>query len=224
MLLIMGQSNAANHGDGVGSDVPLSVMHEGRCYSTASPLPGGTGKGAALWSQLGSELQVDLDGRPLLVGLIAVEATSIKQWLGAEPLAVHWRSKLAEMLAAGLRPDLVLWQQGESDAKLGTTEADYGQALQLLRQELNRVGVRAPMMVALSTHCPGVNGMAVRSGIQAAGAKEAGIIVGPDTDSLQGVFRSGGCHFSASGVRQAARLWASSLRAAGLTSKAASQP
>jgi len=223
MLLVMGQSNAANHGEDVGAEMPLDVTHQGRCYSTPSPLPGGTGRGVALWPQLGAELRSELGGRTPLVGLIAVEATSIRQWLGTGPLAAHWRAQLAQMLASGFRPDLVLWQQGESDARLGTTEAEYGLALQALRQELNQAGVSAPMMVALSTHCPGVNGAAVRAAIQALGAQQSGIIVGPDTDSLQGSSRSGGCHFSAAGVRQAAKLWASRLRAAGLTSKAASQ-
>lgn len=211
-LLVLGQSNAANHGDAAaaGSSVaPVALLANGQCYRSRAPLPGATGEGGSVWPQLVQELQA-AGGRPVLLSVVAVDGTSIADWTGPGALQRHLGEQLDAMRAAGMQPDLVLWQQGEADARDGTDQASYGAGLTQLRSLLAQHGVQAPLVAALSTYCPGSDGRAVRQALQAQAA--AGLLqLGPDTDTLQGSLRNG-CHFSADGLQAAAQLWAQHLQ------------
>ncbi|PHV13347.1 sialate O-acetylesterase [Chitinimonas sp. BJB300] len=212
VLLVLGQSNAANHAElGDASYIPLNIVKDGRCYSSTAPLPGGTGRGASLWPHVSQYLGHQLGGRPLVYALIAIESTPIADWVGNGPLQQHWQQQLGQLAATGLTPSLVLWQQGEADAKAKTSQADYRQALLKLQAALQAAKVSAPIVAAQSTYCPGADGSQVRAALADLTQHQAGFLPGPDTDDLQGEMRSGGCHFSAIGLRIAAQRWANTL-------------
>ena len=104
--------------------------------------------------------------KPLVVLALAVDASSIEEWAAQQgPLAAKLDRTLKRLRAAQLLPDWVLWQQGEADALIGTTEADCAESLRRLRAHLQVTGVTAPLLAARPTHCKGADGTAVRAAI-----------------------------------------------------------
>lgn len=212
VLLVLGQSNAANHGSSSVRSAPIPFFLHGRCYAVRDPLPGGSGEGASLWPLVAVELGGQLRGRPLLFAQLAVENTTIDDWTRPGPLHQALRAELASLAQAGLAVDLVLWQQGEADAKAHTSTQAYRKGLAELWSSLDAGGLQVPVVAALSTYCPGSDGSMVRAAIRQFARSGRDFIIGPDTDALQGAMRSG-CHFSEAGLHAAAADWALSLRA-----------
>jgi len=215
-LLILGQSNAANFGEpGVASGERVSVMHPNGCTLASDPLPGGRGEGASIWSRLPRALREQDVRRELNIALIAVETTSIDDWSrSSSPLSRHMVQRLAELSAAGWAPDLVLWQQGEADALLGTPRGSYVRDFERLLLALRRQGITAPVLLAHSTHCKQADGAEVRAAIDTLLQSHPDLLTGADTDTLIDKSRVGDCHLSNQGLAQAAQLWAQALKVA----------
>lgn len=117
------------------------------------------------------------------------------------------------MKAVNLLPQVILWQQGEADAKLGTTSAAYLAGLDRLEATIALAGADAVIVAALSTVCRSPPDLAIRAAIVAKAENSHRFQVGPDTDTLSlADSRIDGCHFSAAGLEHAARLWAIELR------------
>lgn len=219
VLLVLGQSNAANHGgiDRSGQSLPkeVFVISNGACYSSADPLPGGTGSGGSIWTRLPEALAQQGIDRPLALLLIAVESTPIRAWTEYGLLEAQVEHELSGLHSLGFEPDLVLWQQGEADAKLGTAEEVYLRRLERLLAGLRRQGAAGPVLLARSTVCYGPPNLPVRSAIERAATELPNAAPGPDLDTLVGEDRlgaeKGGCHFSSSGLTHAAQLWAQSI-------------
>lgn len=216
VVLALGQSNAGNHGAPDVTGGRIAVIHEGRCYLSTAPLPGATGDGGALWPWLVRDWQSTPAARPLMLSIVAVDATSIQDWLHDAALQSALKRQLDGLKALGVQPAAVLWQQGEKDAGLRTTREAYRQGLFDLRAYLQQQGVDAPVVAALSTLCHGrvedARNQAIRDAIHDAVAAHRGILAGPDMDALDGPNRFDDCHFSATGQRAAGALWATNLR------------
>lgn len=214
VLLVLGQSNAANHGSPAAVDAArrVSVFVGRGCQGVTDPLPGGTGQGGSIWSRLPAQLQRLGLERPVVIALLAVDASTVQEWSAERgPLAARLDLTLAQLRAARLQPDWVLWQQGEADARAGTPESDYGEGLLRLRARLSAAGIKAPLLAARSTHCKGTDGTAVRAAIARVAARQGDVLMGPDTDTLLGPHRLGDCHFTQPGLDAAAALWAAEL-------------
>lgn len=211
-ILALGQSNAGNHGDPATSATsePTTFFFEGHCYRTSGPAPGATGAGGNPWTRLAPEL-ARASGRPIVVAVLAVESTRIRDWIEPGPLRATLLATLADQRRNGFVPDYVLWQQGEADAKAGTTRTKYRERFESFVALLHANGVAAPVVAALSTRCHNDDSKAVRAAIKAAAAADATIDVGPDTDVLTGELRMDDCHFSAAGLDAVAALWRKSL-------------
>lgn len=217
VLLVLGQSNAGNHGaaGGVERDHGLpgvKVFAGAACRVTADPLPGGTGRYQSIWSRLPPQLMLLGVERPVLFVLLAVDATTVDDWTRAgSPLRARLEHLLSQLRKARLQPDMVLWQQGEADARLGTDSDTYMSRFRAMRTQLRQGGVGAPIMIARSTVCGKSDGRAVRAAYDGLLASHADLLDGPDTDLLAGSYRSDSCHFSALGLDAAATLWAKAI-------------
>lgn len=214
VLLILGQSNAGNHGVGehrLGAPVNV-IADDGHCYLSTDPLPGATGAGNSIWSRLPAALAAEGFSRPLVFGVLAVDASTAGEWSASEgPLPVLLDRLLQQMSAAGMPPNLVLWQQGEADARAQTTAVEYQTALVVVSRRLRAAGVGVPMVLARSTVCRSGPVERLRTVVQDL-ADQPGFAEGPDTDTLLSpAHRSDGCHFNESGLQEAAALWARTL-------------
>ena len=214
VVLAIGQSNAANHGVlASGAAQQVALVAEGQCILAADPLPGGTGRGASIWQRLRQYFSRLEPHRHVVLAVMGVDATSIEDWVGEKsPLGGRLENQVKSMGALDLLPNLVLWQQGEADARLGTTTAAYGAGLDKLAQILDKAGSNAPIVMARSTVCRSSPYAAVRYAVEAKAASNPRFLLGADTDTLLGAdLRSDGCHFSAQGLEQAAQLWANTI-------------
>jgi hypothetical protein len=222
VLLALGQSNAGNHGA-----LPLAaalppqaggvwVVHEGLCALVNDPLPGGTGHGGSIWQRLPARLAAGGLQRPVLMAVLAVDASTVSDWTRwPSPLRQRLAATTSNLVAQGLPPDLVLWQQGESDARLSTSTDDYVSGMQSLARLMTEAGSNAPVVLAQSTVCRSAPSVAVRQAVQALAQPGARFVMGPDTDTLvSDTYRSDGCHFSANGLDAAALLWQAAVEKA----------
>lgn len=213
MVFVLGQSNAANHGEpaDIGTKIqPALFYFDGKCYSTTGPAPGATGQGGNLWAYLGPELS-HKHGRPVIFSVLAVESTQLRDWVEPGALRDRMAKTIADQQRQGFVPDVILWQQGEADAKAQTTRSKYTQRFGELTRMLRNEGISAPIIVALSTHCRNEGSESVRSALKAVVSADPTIMLGPDTDSLVGLNRQDDCHFSTIGQRAATELWLASL-------------
>lgn len=218
LLWVLGQSNAGNHGAApalpAGADRVQLLGPQG-CIEVAEPLPGATGQGASLWPRVQREWQRRGHVRPLRFAVLAVDATSMAEWTrhdGALQRALQ--RQVHDMRLQGVQPDLVLWQQGEADARAGTSSPAYEAGLYTLLTQWRGMGVRAPVLLARSTHCRQGDGQAVRQAQDRLLQRLPDVAIGPDLDRLQGAARVDGCHFSAAGLDAAAALWVDALESA----------
>ena len=217
ILLALGQSNAGNHGaPGAQAMDPVAMIAGDKCISARDPLPGATGTGASIWPRLAAQLSGEQTGRQVLISLLALESSSIDEWTrSGSALRQRLASQLASMKRLGLPPDYILWQQGEADARDGTSENQYATKLDQLADILSQAGANAPILLAQSTVCRTLPNTEIRSAIARKVAQSGRWRKGPDTDTLIGPqFRRDGCHLSAAGSDAAAKMWAAELAAA----------
>lgn len=215
VLLVLGQSNAGNHGAmSASSRAPVLMQVGPRCATANDPLPGATGEGGSIWRHLPALLEPELAGRTVLLSLLAVDATSIHDWTRLDSvIAKRLVAQIEALRRNGMSPDIVLWQQGEADARAGTTADQYLTGLQQLMAILGRTGTPAPIMLARSTVCRSQPDAAIREAIDRAVKSNPRFLLGPDTDLLDGSrYRYDGCHLNPYGLRMAAGAWAVSLK------------
>lgn len=214
VILALGQSNAANLGASAPSGgPPITLTADGKCFMAVDPLPGSSGDGGSIWYRLAHRLSALGLQRPIVISAMGVDATSIDDWTATQsPLRERLVRQLKSMQAAGLAPELILWQQGEADARAATTEQAYSAGLDTLAVILAQAGSQAPIFLARSTVCRSGPNTAVRAAIEAKAQSNGRFRLGPDTDALGGAdLRRDGCHFSLQGLDRAAQLWAVTL-------------
>ena len=217
ILLALGQSNAGNHGAPGAQTMDLVTMIAGdKCISAHDPLPGATGTGASIWPRVAAQVSRDQTGRQVLISLLALESSSIDEWTRpGSALRQRLASQLASMKRLGLPPDYILWQQGEADARDGTSANQYATKLDQLADILSQAGANAPILLAQSTVCRTLPNTEIRTAMTLRVAQGGRWRKGPDTDTLIGSqFRRDGCHLSAAGLEATAKMWAAELAAA----------
>lgn len=221
VLLALGQSNAGNHGSPPNTAVdPLTLISEGKCIKATAPLPGGTGTGGSIWQWVPPLLSPQKNARPMVLSVLAVDATSISDWTNqSSPLRDRLAAHVASMHRLGLGPDLVLWQQGEADALIGTNSAEYSNKLGQLAAILKDSGNKAPIILARSTICRSAPSATIRSAIETTVSNDNRFRLGPDTDVLANDTFRNGCHLTAEGLHSAAKMWAATINSEILTGK-----
>lgn len=213
-VVALGQSNAGNHGAPDARNAPeVTVFFDGQCFRTTDPLPGGTGEGGSIWSRM-TQLLEGTQKRPVLLAVLAVDATTIDDWTGDTQLTHRLIGLLDALAGFSLSPDAVLWQQGESDAKLGKPADEFEKGLQRLVDLIRSRVVEAPIYLAASTVCRSPASSEILLARKAVIEKNKGVFPGAETDLLLGEMRFDGCHFSEVGRYQAAELWVNALRKA----------
>jgi hypothetical protein len=223
VLLVMGQSNAANNGK-----IPYTAtcsqaasFYAGNFYPLADPLQGATGGGGSVWSRLGDLLVQNGFAHTVIIAPAAVGGTTIQQWKPGGELNHLITETVASLQAKGLTITHVLWHQGESNNTAvntsipDTTNArQYRDAFLEIVAQLRSMGVTAPVFPAIATRCGSVAPDTALENVQRNLANDSlGIFNGPNTDLLGLEYRYDGCHFSEQGLKVHALLWADILLA-----------
>jgi len=218
VALVLGQSNAANHGESRWVSTPgVYNFHRGKLYHAQDPLLGATGDRGSVWTRLGDLLVADGDYDAVVFVTIGVGSSAISQWAPGGDLSSHLQATLSDTQKAGLTITHIFWHQGEADARV-TSKAVYMQRFRDMASAIRAEGIAAPIMVSIATVCGG--NMTGDSTIQQA-QKELvdprnGIFAGPNTDDLGETYRFDRCHFSTKGLDETARLWHHALHKSSL--------
>lgn len=218
IIVVHGQSNAANYGntrytarEAVDNFDPAS----GKCFAAADPLLGTSGAGGNFATRLGDLLvQAGRYDRVILVPL-AVEGASLSVLNNEQADKID--GAISRLQAARLQPTHFLFQQGEKDAILTTTEQAYVSLLHQIVKRFRAAGFDAPFYLSRSTKCDVAepkNTAAVRAGQLSAISDQLDIRPGPDTDMIgnDGRNPNDGCHMNELGTLANAALWAAFIR------------
>lgn len=214
VILTLGQSNAANESTLAyqpGEGVYNFNFFDGRCYVARDPLLGASGQEGSVWSRLGDKLIRAGVYERVLIAPIAVGGTRVHTWT---PDGLHFPRliKVQEAFASqGLKPTLVLWHQGEADAK-HTTKEEYVERFTRMLEGMRSLGIDAPVYVAIASVCAHPGSDAIRAAQRQVAATLDNVFIGANTDELDRLrWRRDGCHFSAEGLEEHAKLWAEVL-------------
>ena len=216
VLLIAGQSNAANSGaKRFTTRYPDRVLNfiAGRCFAASSPLLGSNGFAGEYWTLLGDRLIESGAFDRVILAPVAVGGSRVSQWASGGDLNASMKPLVADLVSR-YRVTHILWHQGESDFVLGTDADSYRRDFLSFAASLKAEGVEAPIYVSKATRClPGWKvPNPIRTAQQELVDSKSGLRGGVDTDLLLAAQdRYDDCHFAESGQMKAAKAWAELL-------------
>jgi hypothetical protein len=222
VLLILGQSNAANHArKKFTTQYPNNVVNyfEGKCYVASSPLLGATAEGGEFITPLADQLISNGTYRNIVVIAAAVAASPISRWVRHGDLNESLIALIKDVQTK-FQITEVIWHQGEADASplLSTTAKVYVSSFHSLVDTLSERKVRAPIFVSIATRWCNAGANWTEGNPVATGQRllidNQRIFLGADTDKLVELKdRYDTCHFSESGQTKTAEAFADSIRA-----------
>ena len=191
-ILGLGQSNLANH-CGERRSVPGSdVVLLGETLPLADPVPGGTGDLGSVWTRLATP------DRPIRVTLAAQGGTSIEEWAPGGPCFEMLQTRIDAGDCKGVIQ--VVFQQGEKDTLLETTQADYVATFRRMYDAVvDRIG-QTPWLLCQSSYRMGVVSPAVIAAQVELADTIPDISAGPNLDRLGSDFRRDDTHFNDAGL------------------------
>ena len=215
VALVFGQSNAANFGEERHVAGPnVFNLYKGRLYRARDPLRGANGEGGSVWTRLADRLIAEGLFDSVILVPAAIGGTEIARWTPDGELHPLILRAIEDVQRRRLKFTHLLWHQGESDAVLFTSRADYRQRFLAMLASIREHGVDAPVFVATATRC---GQYPVNPDIQQAQRElvdfTLGILPGPNTDLLDETFRYDTCHFSKEGLDAHALMWLWQIKA-----------
>lgn len=156
VLLAIGQSNSANHGEKLFSTkYPAKVLNyfNGKCYIASSPLLGASATAGEFITPLADKLIDNGDYDTVIIISSGIGATQIKRWekggdLNSMLLNVLGDAKIKYHVTE------IIWQQGETDFSLKTAAKDYVKSFYSLLDSIRSPGSKnPPIYYAVSTRC-----------------------------------------------------------------------
>lgn len=226
VLLVLGQSNAANHGgQRYRSEHGAHVVNffHGQCFVAASPLLGSTDTRGGYWTQLGNLLIASGKFDDVVIVPLAFSGSEVMRWAKGGDINRLLVETARQLELAPYRVTDVLWVQGEIDYVKGTSEDVYRARFLSMVDTLRAQKIEAPVYVSITSKClePSNGGFKVDAPdnpiVRAQLAMPTGgndIRRGVNTDALLNeVDRYDDCHMGGSGEQKVAQAWADLLLA-----------
>ncbi|PDS99982.1 hypothetical protein CO666_33125 [Rhizobium chutanense] len=225
VLLILGQSNAANdggqrHRSNYGAH--LVNAFDKQCFIAASPLLGSTDTKGEYWTLLGNDLIASGQNDSVVLAPLAYSGSAVARWATGGDINPVLVDTVKQLQDSGYRITSVLWVQGEADLVLGTTAQAYQDHFMSMVDTLRQHGVEAPVYISIASKClePSNGGFkehipdnAIVRAQLALSKSGHGIREGVDSDALlNGDDRYDDCHIGGSGAEKVSRAWLNILR------------
>lgn len=208
-ILALGQSNVANHCGTARSSDFGEVVFAGEQYPMTDPVRGGTGADGSVWPRVADRLATHAWPGSLRLTLAAVGATSVAEWVPGGACFDALTERFAAGDGAGVTH--VVWQQGEKDTLLETSEEEYVELfLRLHAGVTDAVGV-VPWVVCRSSYRMGVTNPAVIDAQTRLAATLPLGVAGPYLDPLGPDHRRDDTHFNDAGLEEFASLLCAAL-------------
>ena len=221
VLLVLGQSNAANYGEGLyfSNCNKTFNFYQGELFSLKDPLKGASGENGSVWSRLASLLIEFNFSEEIIVAPAAVGGTAIEQWIPGGDLNYLIVETVTSLQNSNHHITHVLWHQGESNnininpnISAAQNAINYKNNFNILVNQLRDLNVTSPIFIAQATRC---DNNSIDLDLQNAQHELANdslqIYNGPNTDLIANEYRYDNCHFNAEGLNQHAKMWAEIL-------------
>jgi hypothetical protein len=195
-IVVMGQSQAANSGMARHFGATgAQMMSEGVCRSLRDPIAGATSSGSSIWPAFSKAF-----GRPVTLANGAVSGSSIEEWTDAKSAArLRVQDQIRLASRQGIRPALVIWMQGETNAAKQASAGAYARQLVRLKRQ---IGLDVPWLIIRESRCgsaPPPASREIDEGRVIVARQDRRVVLGPTLDDLGMVFRHDGCHFNPTG-------------------------
>ena len=214
VVLAFGQSNAGNYGDvrhASGSNV--YNLRNGTLTRAIDPVRGAQGSGGSVWPLLGDQIIAAGWYAEVVFVPVAYGGTEMGQWAPDLPLFKQIQSAVDDARGRGWEFTHLLWHHGESDNALRIDWGSYQLRFRNMLRGIRELGVSAPIFVSVATRCGQYPANPEIQGAQMNLVNhDAAIWAGPNTDTLDEIFRVDGCHLNDSGQRATANLWFEKIR------------
>lgn len=218
VILVLGQSNAGNHGQTLTVREPRPEVlnwQAGSCTLAGSPLLGATGQGGEPWTLLADHLVQGQQAKQVVIAPLAVTGSGISRWVPGGDIDQQLVREV-RLLQSLYRTTHVVWVQGETDFGEIQSEERYRSSLLSVVKTLRSLGVRAPVHVSVATRCNNRVPWTADNGIARAQASIVSvpdhILRGVNMDELLGATdRYDGCHLNTQGLNAVALAWAQLL-------------
>ncbi|MBY3027094.1 sialate O-acetylesterase [Rhizobium leguminosarum] len=225
VLLILGQSNAANdggqrHTSNYGPGVVNAF--DKRCFIAASPLLGSTDTKGEYWTLLGNNLIASGQYDRVILAPLAYSGSEVARWATGGDLNPVLVDTVKQLHDSGYRITSVLWVQGEKDLVIGTAAETYQKHFKSMVDTLRQHGVEAPVYISIASKClePSNGGFkehipdnAIVRAQLALSKIGNGIREGVNSDALLDQDdRYDDCHIGGTGAEKAAQAWLNLLR------------
>lgn len=220
VLLVMGQSNAANFGQTkYGASCSNAInFYNGNFYPLEDPLHGATGDKGSVWSRLGDLLIQKGFAKVVIIAPVAIGGTTLQTWKPGGMNNHLIVEAIDSLKSKHLRITHVLWHQGEANNTVLNPFVSAAQNAQQYRSDflslvaqMRSLGVNAPVFPAIVTRCANDSDQQLEAAQRNLASDSLGIFNGPDTDLLGNEYRFDDCHFNDSGLKIHALLWADIL-------------
>ena len=125
VIVTLGQSNAANHGQGLYTPkhrVDNFNLYDGKCYKAVEPLLGPSGQGGNFATRLADMLIERQLADRVVIAPIAMGGTTVEQWADEGLFNRRIAASIRRLYDAGLSSDYILWHQGEGNAAKGDVD------------------------------------------------------------------------------------------------------
>lgn len=155
VLLVIGQSNAANLGEKkFSTQYPHQVVNyfDSKCFVAASPLLGSVGAEGEFITPLADALVKNGTYKNVVIISSGMSGTPISRWQKDGDLNEMLLNRIQELHDKYSVTD-VIWHQGENDFFNETSAKVYFGSFNSLRSTLAAAGVTAPIFISISTKC-----------------------------------------------------------------------
>ena len=226
VILAYGQGNAANGGEGkYTSKHNVYNVFGGKCYKADDPLLGATDNKGSVWGRLADKMIENGMYENVVIKSIAVGGSPIICW-SVNGTGIGYGGKLygnyhsrileanKELKSLGFSITHILWHQGESDMKNGTTTAQYKESFLDMLDSIRKNGISAPIYVALASRYGRETSQEVINAQKQLSEEHVDIFQGPNTDIIDRLEErtEDGQRFTEIGLEKHANAWVESLK------------
>lgn len=226
VILALGQGNAANGGEG--KYTPKHNVYnifDGKCYKADDPLLGATDNKGSVWGRLADKIIENGMYEHVIIKSIGVGGSPVICWT-VSGTGIGYQGKLygnyhsrileanEELTSLGFPITHILWHQGESDMKNGTTTAQYKERFLDMLNNMRKNGISAPIYVALASRYGRETSQEVINAQKQLAEEHDDIFQGPNTDIIDRLEErtEDGQRFSEIGLEKHANGWVDSLK------------
>ena len=218
VLLVIGQSNSANHAEKkITTSYPDQVFnyHNGSCTVAASPLLGATGEGGEFITPLADRLIETGTYKSVVILASGISGSSIARWQREGDLNQMLRDTIEAMQLYKVTD--IVWHQGETDFGISMNSKIYEKSFLSLQETVRHAGIEAPIFIGQASKCGDNPTWRLDNPItraQKALEDKKQIIVAVNTDDLLTAKdrMSDLCHFSESGQYKVAKAYAQAIQ------------